>query len=306
MSCDLLVIGGGPAGLAASVYAASEGLRTTIIERSALGGQASTSSKIANYLGFPSGVSGADLAKRAVRQAKQFGVNCINDAVVGMAPDGAFRLVQRASGVVTRCKACLITTGVRYRTLSVPGIQTFGVFYGANPHEAPSYAGKRVVIVGGANSAGQSAVCFAAHAADVVVLSRSPLVKSMSKYLIDEITAQPNIRVLEGAELAEVVSSADDPRKHVLLKDGRDITNVSGVFIFIGAEPATDWMPVAKDSRGFILTGEAGRLPFETSLPGVFAAGDVRSKSIKRVATAVGEGAAALSHIHTYLGGLPS
>lgn len=304
--CDLLIVGGGPAGLAASVLAASEGLRTTIIEPKMLGGQASSSARIANYLGFPGGITGAQLAARAVRQAKQFGVRVLQDAVVAMAADGAKRLLQLASGQLAVCKTAVLATGVAYRRLDVPGVERFGVFYGANPHEAPAYAGKRVVVVGGANSAGQAAWNFARHASDVVVLARSPLAKGMSAYLVQELLSQPNVRVFEGAEVKAIVACSDAPSANdVLLKDGTVLPCCAGIFIFIGADPKVGWAAVEKDQKGYIHTGGDSRLPFETSMPGVFAAGDVRSSTVpKRVSTAVGEGVTAIAQVHSYLAGV--
>lgn len=300
MECDLLIVGGGPAGLAASVYAASEGLRTIVVEKLKVGGQASHSSKIANYPGFPGGVTGEMLATRIARQAKAFGVSFINDGVVAMAVDGARQLAQLASGRVAAARAVVIATGVQYRKLTIPGIDTFGVFYGANPHEAPAYAGKRVVVVGGANSAGQAAVHFAKWASDVVLLSRSALTKSMSEYLTKEIASQPHIRVMEGAQLAGIAGS-EAGRQTLTLTNGQ-VLETSGVFIFIGAEPKTSWLPsaIARDERGFIVCGEA-ELPNMTSCHGCFAAGDVRANSIKRVATSVGDGASSIPQIHQYL-----
>jgi len=297
--CDLMIVGGGPAGLAASVYAASEGLSTTIVERARVGGQAGTSSKIANYLGFPGGVSGDALTRRAARQARQFGVRFVTDSVVAIAADGAANLIQLASGRVEVCRCVLVCIGVQYRRLDVPGVDTFGVFYGANPHEAHSYAGKRVAVVGGANSAGQAAVHFAkCGCLEVIVLTRSALEKSMSSYLITELHAHANIFVREGAEIASI-TRARSAEQTVVLKNGT-VLDTAGVFIFIGAEPKTSWVPVEKDARGFLLTG-ADKRPNETSLPGVFAAGDVRAASIKRVATAVGEGAGTIPQVHSYL-----
>lgn len=297
-SCDLTVVGGGPAGLAASIYAASEGLRCTVVESAKVGGQASHSSKIANYPGFVGGISGADLAARAHKQAKQFGVRFLNGNCVALASDGATKLVQLATGEVLQCKSILLCTGVQYRKLDVPGIASFGVFYGANPNEAPSYAGKRVVVVGGANSAGQAAVHFSKWCREVVVLSRSVLSKSMSAYLISELHKCSNVMVKEGTTLAAVNTAGLE--QDVLLNDGSTL-RTSGLFVFIGAEPLTGWMPIAKTTQGFVLTGERTAAPLETSLSGIFAAGDVRSASIKRVATAVGEGASAITQIHHYL-----
>lgn len=305
MDCDLIIIGGGPAGLAASVYASSEGLRTTVVERGQLGGQAGTSSHIANYLGFPQGISGAVLAERAVKQARRFGVVFENDQVVGLAADGPRKLVQLASGRIASCRAVLVATGVQYRRLAVPGVNCFGVFYGSNPREAQTWSGKRVVIVGGANSAGQAAIQLARYASSVVMLARSPLTKSMSQYLVNDIRANANIAVREGEELSAI--QAEQATGQLLtLKSGGDLV-ADATFIFIGAEPKTDWLPVVKDDKGFVLTGPAtaspGRYiqPLETSLAGVFCAGDVRHSDIKRVATAVGEGAAAIGQVHAYL-----
>jgi len=296
--CDLVIIGGGPAGLAASIYASTEGLRTTIIERGRLGGQAGSSAHIANYLGFPKGISGADLARKAVAQARNYGVRVEQDNVVAMARDGLRLLIQLASGVVTICRSALIASGVQYRRLTIPGIDSYGVFYGSNPGEAKNYQGKQVAVVGGANSAGQAVVHFSRYAAQVHMLTRSPLAKSMSQYLIDEIAARPNILVREGAEIV-----ACEPRaaqQALTLNDGSSLL-VDGVFIFIGALPTTSWAPCAKNAQGFILTGRDGSQLLETSIPGVFAAGDVRESPIKRVATAVGEGAAAIAQVHQFL-----
>lgn len=302
MDCDLFIIGGGPAGLAASVYAATEGLKTTIVERGVLGGQAGASSHIANYLGFPKGISGAQLAKRAVTQARACGVSFISDHVTGLAVDGSRKLVQLRSGRIAACKAVLITTGVQYRQLTIPGIHSFGVFYGANPEQAAQWKGKTVTVIGGANSAGQAAVHFAGYAATVHVLSRSPLDKLMSTYLITEFKQRRNIVVIEGVSIASIASAGAG--QELTLSDGRALLT-DGTFIFIGAEPKTDWCPVGKDEKGFICTGldVTSRIaqPLETSVPGVFAAGDVRKSLIKRVATAVGEGAAAIAQIHQYL-----
>lgn len=298
-ACELTIIGGGPAGLAASIYAASEGLATTIIESVRIGGQASHSSKIANYPGFAKGISGADLAARVYKQAKGFGVRFITGKCVALASDGQVKLVQLESGEVLQCKAVLLSTGVNYRKLAVPGIESFGVFYGANPHEALTYAGKHVVVIGGANSAGQAAVHFAQCGALLVtILSRSALDKSMSAYLVNELRNQRNVKVIEGVTLSNVQAAGLE--QELSLSDGSALRS-AGVFVFIGAEPRTGWMPLSKDEKGFVLTGAAQPFPLQTSLDGVFAAGDVRAQSIKRVATAVGEGATAITQIHHYL-----
>lgn len=296
-TCDLCVIGGGPAGLAASIYAASEGLHTVIIESHKVGGQAGNSSKIANYPGFSKGISGGDLTARAQKQARSFGVQFLTGKAVALASDGRTRLVQLQGGQVHECRALLLCTGVQYRKLDVPGVETFGVFYGSNPHEAAAYAGKHVVVVGGANSAGQAAVHLAKWASDVTILSRSELTKSMSAYLIDELHAASNVHLEEGATMRSIAPAGLG--QLVTLNDSRELHS-SGIFVFIGAEPLTGWMALQKDDKGFIQTGLAG-LPLETSMAGVFAAGDVRASSIKRVATAVGEGASAVTQVHHYL-----
>lgn len=313
-NCDIVIIGSGPAGLAAAVYAASEGLRVTVIERQrSLGGQAATSSRIVNYIGFPKGISGEQLTKRAVAQAKSFGVTFISGEVVAIGADGGTRFVQLADGHVIACRTAIVAAGVQWRQLDTPGAAgTFGVFYGANPHEAAKWTGKTVVVVGGANSAGQATVNFAKLGVNVIVVARSPLTKSMSKYLCDDIRAAKNVTVREGVEATKFVNVG--AQVEVTLSAG-DAVTVDGVFVFIGAEPKTSWLPVAKDNHGFVLTGaniaatdrqhfgERQPLAMETSLAGVFAIGDVRSGSIKRVAAAGGEGAAAVSEVHAYLGG---
>jgi thioredoxin reductase (NADPH) len=299
MDCDLTVIGGGPAGLAAAIYAASEGLRTTIVERlPVLGGQAGTSSLIENLMGFPKGISGYDLMARAVKQAKRFNVRTVYDTVVSVACDHSChdRLVQLDSGTVLKCHSVLVATGVQYRRLNIPGATgTFGVFYGMNPSELPKWAGKRVAVIGGANSAGQAARGFAHNGADVTLFSRSPLVKAMSTYLRQAIAKEAQVRVVEGE-----LPLAFEQVKHtkVGLTTTSDAGGIfDGVFVFIGAEPKTDWFVGTKDDHGFIVTRDS----YQTSLPGVFAAGDVRANRSKRVATAMGEGAAAVSFIHQYL-----
>jgi thioredoxin reductase (NADPH) len=304
-SCDLVIVGGGPAGLAASVYAASEGLSVTLIERGKLGGQAGSSSMIENYLGFPQGISGVDLMARSVRQAKKFGVTIIQDCGCSMAVDHNHRLLQLESGAVVDCKAIVVTTGVQYRALTIPGAKSFGVFYGANPTEMPKWGGKRVAVLGGANSAGQAARGFASQGAKVTLMSRSALTKAMSTYLIEHVTAHQNISVKEGFTPSEFIPKGKQ------VGCGDDVFD--GVFVFIGAEPKSEWLDVEKDPKGFINTGFAVKaqwdtphytrdaMPLETSIPGIFAAGDIRSGNIKRVATSVGEGAAVVSQVHQYL-----
>jgi len=320
--CDLLVIGAGPAGLAAAVNSASEGLRTIILERSgAVGGQASSSSRIENYLGFPAGLTGAQLAQAAHDQAVKFGADIHADAqVIDLRSDGDVKQVMCENGSVYRCTTALIASGVTYRQLDVPGIAHLigrGVSYGVSPDQAEEYRGKRVFIVGGANSAGQAAVHLAQHGAAVEILTRSPLEKSMSAYLVHRCNEHENIIVREGARVAAVRGNHEHELAHVTVADPDTVTteDAAGLFIFIGAEPRTDWAPaLAKDARGFVLTGpdipgdslNLYRRPpayLETSLPGVFAAGDVRANSVKRVSAAAGEGAMAVNFIHRYIEG---
>ncbi len=313
-ACDLLVIGAGPAGLAAAVNAASEGLHTIVLERGAdVGGQASSSSRIENYLGFPTGLTGTQLATAAHEQAQRFGAEIHTHAqVIDVRPDelGQHQIMCE-SGQVYRCNAVVLTSGVTYRRLEVPGIDSLigrGVQYGVSPEQAEEYRGKRVFIVGGANSAGQAAVHLANHGAEVELLTRSPIDKSMSQYLIDRCEAHKGIQIRVGARVAAVKGDHEHRLGHVTVADSTGITteDAAGLFVFIGAEPHTDWAPmIQKDSRGFILTGpdlpDVSRLYLETSVPGMFAAGDVRSGSVKRVAAAAGEGAMAVQFIHRYL-----
>jgi thioredoxin reductase (NADPH) len=323
---DLVIAGGGPAGLAAAVYGASEGLATVLVEREAPGGQAGTSSSIENYLGFPSGLSGAHLARRAVDQARRFGVEILSPQdVVGIRVEDPYRYVTLGDGSELSCHALLIATGVQYRTLDVPGVDKLtgaGVYYGAAMTEALSCAGDDVYIVGGANSAGQAAMYFARYARQVVLLVRGDgLASSMSQYLIDEIADQPNIVVRPRSQVVEAVGETCLER--LVIADGRtgerETVPAKALFIFIGALPRTDWLDgvVQRDAQGFILSGPdlqrdaKGRIPgwplerdpflLETNVPGVFVAGDVRHRSIKRVASGVGEGAIAVQFIHQYL-----
>ncbi|MBK5096134.1 MAG: FAD-dependent oxidoreductase [Gemmatimonadetes bacterium] len=322
---DLVVVGAGPAGLAASVYGASEGLKTLVIEEHAPGGQAGMSSRIENYLGFPNGLSGSDLARRAVSQASRFGVEILNaQRVVGLTADGPARTVTLEDGTKVGGRALLIATGVAYRKLEAPGVQELtgaGVYYGAAMSEGESVRGEDVYIVGGANSAGQAAMYFSAYAGTVTMLVRGEsLAASMSQYLIDQIGETANIRVWPGSAVLEARGESR-LEELVLSLDGGDCTETvpaCALFIFIGAKPRTDWLgeTVARDDHGFILSGpealENGsaaqfelleRLPFtlETSLPGVFVAGDVRHGSVKRVASAVGEGSMAVMYVHRHL-----
>jgi thioredoxin reductase (NADPH) len=322
---DLVVVGGGPAGLGAAVYGASEGLRTLMIERVATGGQAGQSSRIENYLGFPDGVSGAQLTDRARRQAAKFGAEILTTRdVTGLEVNGQARTVRFAEGTAVDAHTVILATGVSYRQLGAPGLAEFtgaGVYYGSALTEAVNCAGNDVYIVGGANSAGQAAVYLARHARSVTILVRGPsLRKSMSHYLVEQVEARPNIKVRTCTEVIEAHGTGHLQR--LTLRDSEDGTtqavSAQYLFVFIGAAPLTDWLDgvVLRDERGFLLAGPdlpgaalkasgwpLDRPPYhlETSVPGVFAAGDVRSESAKRVASAVGEGAMAVMLVHRYL-----
>jgi thioredoxin reductase (NADPH) len=322
---DLIVIGGGPAGLGAAVYGASEGLRTVLVERTATGGQAGQSSRIENYLGFPDGVSGAQLTDRARRQAAKFGAEVLTAReVVGLEVRGSARTVRFADGTGIAAHAVILATGVAYQRLAAPGLDELtgaGVFYGSALTEANSCTGQDVFIVGGANSAGQAAVYLSRATKSVTILVRAPsLRKSMSHYLIEQIERIPAISVRVCTEVAEV--QGDGHLERLTLRDSTtgdtETVDAQWLFVFIGAAPLTDWLDgvVQRDERGFILAGPdlvtdgerpAGwpldRAPYhlETSVPGVFAAGDVRAESAKRVASAVGEGAMAVMLVHRYL-----
>lgn len=317
---DVVVVGAGPAGLAAGVYGASEGLRTLIVEPNAVGGQAGSSSKIENYLGFPSGISGDELAKRAFLQAGRLGAEFLLQQVTCIRSENRYHIVTMKDGREVTCHVCLIATGVSYCKLDIPGCDQFngaGVYYGAALTEAMSCTGEVVYIVGGANSAGQAAMHFSRYASEVHMLVRATsLEKSMSKYLIDQIKATPNIIVETETEV--VGMSGDDHLECLMLKTprGEEARHSSSLFIFIGAAPKTDWLPkeLACDSKGFILAGPElkaksasswtlDREPYllETSVPGIFVAGDVRYNSVKRCASAVGEGSIAIQFVHQYL-----
>jgi thioredoxin reductase (NADPH) len=319
---DLVIVGGGPAGLAAAVYGASEGLRTVLVEREAPGGQAGQSSRIENYLGFPMGLSGSDLARRATDQARRLGAELltVNDAV-GLRVEGAGRSVALSGGGVLSATCVIVASGVSYRQMTAPGFAELagtGVYYGAAMFEARSCTEQHVVVIGGANSAGQAAVYFSGYAARVTMLVRGDsLAKSMSHYLIEQIAAIDKIEVL--TETQAVAAHASDGHLGALELEGpggRERVDADACFVFIGAQPRTDWLEgvVARDERGFILAGAQAQgngwplardpYPLETSVPGVFVAGDVRSRSIKRVASAVGEGSMAVSLIHEYLGAM--
>ena len=322
---DFAIIGGGPAGLAAAVYGASEGLKTVMIDREAPGGQAGLSSRIENYLGFPTGLSGLDLARRAVLQAQRFGVEIIApQEAVSLRAEGPYRIVKLANGSEISCHAALIATGVQWRRLDVPGmdrLQGAGAYYGGGTQEAIACKDETVYIVGGANSAGQAALNFAKYAAKVVILVRGDsLSATMSRYLIDQIEKTSNIQLWSHAEVAEVHGETHLEEISVLCTDTHTIERVpaASMFIYIGALPRTDWLEgtVVRDDRGFVVAGpdlikdgkppagwNVDRAPFllESSLPGVFVVGDVRHGSIKRVASAVGEGSIAVQFIHRYM-----
>ncbi|MBE0594731.1 MAG: FAD-dependent oxidoreductase [Gemmatimonadales bacterium] len=347
---DLLVVGAGPAGLAAAVYGASEGLRTLVVEEEAPGGQAGMSSRIENYLGFPTGISGAELARRAVAQARRFGVEILTTRrAKGLNADGPTRVITLEDGTTLNSRAVLIATGVSYRELQAKGIADFtgaGVYYGAAMGEGESVRDQDVYVIGGANSAGQAAMYFARFAKTVTMLVRGPsLAASMSQYLIDQIGSTANIRVWTRSEVREALGT-DRLTQLVVTRDGgqrSETVEAAALFIFIGAEPRTDWLGdlVARDAHGFVLSGAEAIVPgpaaeeapstsrtsgavrrlsvrtgrrssvsmralrvpdlLETSVPGVFVAGDVRAGSVKRVASAVGEGAMAVMYVHQYL-----
>lgn len=322
---DLIIVGAGPGGLAAAVYGASEGLSTMIIEQEAPGGQAGSSSRIENYLGFPVGLSGGDLARRAVTQARRFGVEIlVPQEVTHIRVEDPYRIVTLADGSNLSCHALVIATGVSYRRLDVARIERLkgaGVYYGAANTEAIACRGEEVYIVGGANSAGQAAMYFSKYASKVTILVRGDsLDKYMSKYLIDQIEETQNIRVLLHSYIVDVKGETNLEGITIANTHTEEVQNVSAtsLFIFIGAVPCTDWLSglVERDERGFILTGPdlkgdrhrpygwtLERDPFllETNVPGIFAVGDVRYRSVKRVASAVGEGAIAVQFIHKYL-----
>ncbi len=321
---DLAIVGGGPAGLAAAVYGASEGLRTVMIEREAPGGQAGMSSRIENYLGFPSGLTGADLARRAVVQAKRFGVEIVSAEATAVRLDGPYRFLQLANGEELSCHALLVATGVQWRKLEAPGVERLtgaGIYYGAAMTEAMSTKDEDVYVVGGANSAGQAAMYFSKYAKRVVILvRRSSLSASMSQYLIDQLQATSNIQIEFNSSVVE--AHGDYHLEAISIRNSatNEVYKVpaNSLFIMIGAAPNTDWLAdvVERDARGFILSGPLlmrdGKRPngwtldrdpalLETNVPGIFVVGDVRHGSVKRVASGVGEGSVAISFVHQYL-----
>jgi thioredoxin reductase (NADPH) len=321
---DIVVVGAGPAGLAAAVYGASEGLRTVVIEPEAPGGQAGSSSRIENYLGFPSGVTGADLGRRAYAQAARFGAEFVTQRATGMRIDGQYRFLQLADGREISSHCVLLAPGVQYRKLDIPGADRLtgrGIYYGAALVEALGCQGEEVFMVGGANSAGQAALHFARYATKVTMLVRGVgLSATMSKYLIDEIAHTSNIVVDASTQVLEALGDEHLAELRLRNPSGEVEVPASMLFIFIGAAPVTSWLPkcILRDEKGFILAGpdlrKDGKLPevwtekrdpflLETSVPGVFVAGDVRAGSVKRVASAVGEGSIAVQFMHQYLAG---
>src|SRR5713226_9655991 len=322
---DLAIIGGGPAGLAAAVYGASEGLRTVIIEREAPGGQAGLSSRIENYLGFPSGLSGGDLARRAVAQARRFGVEILApQEAVGLRVEGPYRIVEMADGSKVSCHVLLLATGVQWRSLGVPGeerLQGAGIYYGGGLTEAIACKGETVYVVGGANSAGQAAMHFSKFAEKVIMLVRGgSLASTMSHYLIEQIEKTPNIEVWTHTSVIEVHGEtrlSEITIQRAVTAETEKLPATS-LFIFIGAQPRTEWLDgqIKRDDRGFILSGpdllKDGKRPegwnldrdpglLETNVPGIFVVGDVRHGSVKRVASGVGEGAVVVQFMHQYL-----
>jgi thioredoxin reductase (NADPH) len=324
-SFDVIVVGAGPAGLSAAVYASSEGLRTLVVEREAIGGQAAFSSMIRNYLGFQRGVSGAELAQRAYQQAWVFGTRFVlMRGAVELRPADGWHSVALAGGDEARARAVILATGVSYRRLEIPSLEELvgaGVFYGGAVSEVQALAGERVYVVGGGNAAGQAALHLARHAERVTVLVRgTSLAETMSQYLRHEIEAAANVEVQTSAEVAD--GGGDGRLEWLSVRDTRsgqtESVPAAAVFVLIGATPHTGWLPaaIARDGWGFVLTGSgvveqpqaASRWPlaraplmFETAAPGVFAVGDVRHRSVKRVASAVGEGSVAIPQVHEYL-----
>ena len=309
---DLIVVGAGPAGLAAAVYASSEGLRTLVIERESIGGQAGASSLIRNYLGFARGVSGAELAQRAYQQAWVFGTSfLLMRRAVALRPDGDGHVVEISDGGEARARAVILACGIGYRKLDVPALQPFegtSVFYGASVSEAKAMAGRRVCVVGGGNSAGQAAMHLSRFASQVTLLVRGPtLSESMSRYLCREIEAAENVEVRHEVEVHD--AAGDERLERITLRDTRSgkhpVLDAEGLFVLIGAKPHSDWLPekIERDEYGYVLTGPALDPPghmLETSLSGVFAVGDVRDGPTKRVAAAVGEGSVVIQQVHQF------
>jgi|ERR1035441_10665704 thioredoxin reductase (NADPH) len=321
---DLIVVGAGPAGLAAAVYGASEGLRTLVIEPEAPGGQAGSTSKIENYLGFPAGITGADMGRRAHIQATRFGAEFVTQRATGLRVDGQYRFVKMADGREVSSHVILLAPGVQYNKLDVPGgnrLTGRGIYYGAALVEASACKDEDVYVVGGANSAGQAALHFAKFARKVTMLVRGKgLTATMSKYLIDEIGRTSNVVIAAGTQVLEAIGEEHLECLRLRGPEGETRVKASSLFVFIGAAPRTDWLPpeILRDDKGFVLAGtdlradgklrtewREQREPFllESSVPGIFVAGDVRHGSVKRVASAVGEGSIAVQFVHQYLAG---
>jgi len=319
---DVVIVGGGPAGLAAAVYGASEGLKTLLVEREAPGGQAGTTSRIENYLGFPAGLSGGDLARRALAQARRLGAEILSpQEVSGIRREDPYRVVALADGPEISCQTVVVATGVSYRQLELPKAAELagaGIYYGAATTEAVLYRDAEVGVVGGGNSAGQAAVYLSRYAKRVLVIVRTGELSNMSQYLIEQMEAIPNIEVRLRCSVTEVSGEGHLAGATLTGPEGPEELGLSALFVFIGQQPRTEWLEgtVLRDAAGFVLTGTmlldggkppagwgGSREPFllESSMPGVFCAGDVRLKSVKRLASAVGEGAMAVQFVHQYL-----
>jgi thioredoxin reductase (NADPH) len=322
---DLVIVGGGPAGLAAAVYGASEGLKTLLVEREAPGGQAGTTSRIENYLGFPAGLTGGDLARRALAQARRLGAEILSpQEVTGIRRGDPYRVVVTSDGSELSCHTVVVATGVSYRQLELPRAAELagaGVYYGAATTEAVLYRDAEVGVVGGGNSAGQAAVYLSRFAKRVLLIIRSGQNSGMSQYLIDQMAAIPNIEVRTSSSVTEVRGETHLAGATITGPEGPEALDLAALFIFIGQQPRTEWREgsVLRDTGGFVLTGPSllddgkppagwgmNREPFllESSMPGVFCAGDVRQRSVKRIASAVGEGAMAVQFVHQYQAGL--
>ncbi len=322
---DVVIVGGGPAGLAAAVYGASEGFKTILVEQEAPGGQAGTTSRIENYLGFPAGLSGGDLARRGLAQARRLGAEILSpDQVTGIRREDPYRVVTLAAAGDVSCQTVVVATGVSYRQLDVPGAAELagaGIYYGAATTEAVLYRDQEVGVVGGGNSAGQAAVYLSRFASRVWLIVRTPELSGMSQYLVDQIAAIPTIEVRYQTEVRAAHGEGHLASISVSAPSGEEELALAAIFVFIGQQPRTDWLEgtVLRDPGGFVITGAAllegakppagwglARDPFllEASLPGIFVAGDVRHRSVKRIASAVGEGAMAIQFVHQYLSGL--
>jgi thioredoxin reductase (NADPH) len=321
---DLVIVGAGPAGLAAAVYGASEGLRTLMLDRHAPGGQAGSSSRIENYLGFPAGVSGSELTRRALMQAQRLGAESIAPLeVTGVSIDGGYKRLTLSDGRELVTRTMLAATGMMYREHPAPGVAEHmgaGVYYGAATTEAPAFKGRRVLVIGGGNSAGQGAMYLARYAEDVqIVVRREDLRGSMSQYLLDQIAKTPNIRLRARTELERVEGDGRVERVTLKALDGTcRVEEADALFVFIGTRPRSEWLPseVLRDDKGFVLTGRdliaaegftrvwkerREPLTLESSVPGLFAAGDLRAGAMNRVASAVGEGSMVVRLAHEYL-----